>query len=60
MDVCNFIGIPLPGGSHASGTLRTLVGVSRLSVIFMYFTVNYILHPTDWQIKCDELNLIER
>ena len=44
------------GGSHASGTYCTLVGVSRLSVMFIYFNVAYLqLHTTDWQIKCIEL-----
>ena len=40
-DVCNVTGILLPGGSHASGTLCTLVGVSRLSEMFMSFNVTY-------------------
>ena len=34
-----------------------IVGVSRLSVMFIYFNVTYLqLHTTDWQIKCIELN----
>ena len=52
------IGILLPGGSHVSGTICTLVVVPGLSVfIIIYFNFTYLqLHPTDWKIKCDELN----
>ena len=36
-------------------TYCTLVGVSRLYVMFIYFNVTYLqLHTTDWQIKCIE------